>query len=298
MMHQAVGSEILVSGVTVGCYGFDSCREAEITSLSGEIICYGSYGCYGSSLITTDDAISCYGLFSCGFANVYTADGNLECVGESSCRNTVANVTGYDVESKGAFSCQNAILHGDCDASCCCRKLYMYGYKSCLNCTIYARQYTIVFFAGVSSGMGSVVICSRTCVIDCYLDACNNVTLLCAANSTNCQFEVACSEDADKVGICSNNNNNNTCSNSINTFSSYSNNDYDDDDTYDDINIYLTSLFDVIDIEEDSNFSVFSSYDDGYSFCDNNSSNNLHYDDYPRDTGNSFTSLNNTLCCR
>ena len=214
------------------CYGDNSCESAHLTLTNGtETRCYGSYSCSNAILAmqssTTD--LLCNGLFSCKNAFIlrYGGPGNILCRGEGSCfgstigttpDDTVNNqqlmlscegykscanasvYTNYNVSLRGAYSATNTVFNNinayvlDTNANASRSNVHVYTYN----------------FEGMYSGYNASIICinGSVCTIKCYVNACNNLTVLCqdaSGNSdNNCTINVVCNQDAHVSYLCPN----------------------------------------------------------------------------------------------
>ena len=206
------------------CVGFWNPDQKNDTSPS--IGCYGAYSCLNATaLIATkvsdDVSITCGGLFSCAFPENITMDGgSLQCLGERSCYNSTIRLSNqyYAASSTspesefdlcdGLLSCENSIIYVS-------DRIEAWGYLSMKNSKIYTFDRSIstkyFVFHGPESAYGAQIICSNnvTCNIECHVNACDNLTLLCEnetsnnnnndSNNTNtdtCTFAVTCKQSA------------------------------------------------------------------------------------------------------
>ena len=191
----------------VNCYGYFSCFESHIllslnSTTEADIVCGGAYSCYHSNInLTADESprIYCNGLFSCASASsIYIDHGTIECYGEQSCSNSTitTDTSESQIICSGYRACYNGIMTHVTTAS-------LLGYSAAQNATFYSGQTdTDLIFKGPSSGDGATVYCNigHICTIECYNNACNNLTL---NNSLGGEFKVTCTDgDSEKSDLC------------------------------------------------------------------------------------------------
>lgn len=184
------------SSSDIDCKGSFSCREAISISTSGSgssIHCYGSYSCYQSKSLTTNSvsssaSIDCYGLFSC--ANIeymYTRFSWIGCYGEKSCVNSLFDGlspnTYLRVYCYGGYSCVNVTAYNR-------NLVYFVGYRSGENGLFINIDGNVAIyynFNGKESGKNATIVCGtgNTCEIQCYGDACNELTVKCVEKLDN-----------------------------------------------------------------------------------------------------------------
>lgn len=211
---ESCASTSVISSTTedIECWGYRSCIHVGTieSTIDGEIDCLGSYSCYKtdslisyntSSTSIYDGIISCFGLFSCANINqLINQYGQTACSGSLSCYNSNIYVSGGDQTEFycTAFkSCANSYIEGD-------SQFLFYGTLSAQNAVIKAVNAPTYTFYGGEAGKGATFICLAgwVCSINCYVNACNQLTLECDDGGvTSCVFSITCI-GAEKSDIC------------------------------------------------------------------------------------------------
>ena len=194
---------------SIECYGSSSCTKAPLieSKTQGWIQCYGSFSCYKASIIQHTDTgstsyprgIFCYGLYSCSMVDyLYQKTGDVYCDGERACYQSNIIIIAGNFVCYSERGCSDAIITGGSFN-------FLYGHLAAEN-TIFNTNSDVAtyYFYGTSSGKNSTVICGdgHTCYIECYNNACNELTLRCNnITSNNCTFITDC-RYAEKSDIC------------------------------------------------------------------------------------------------
>ena len=198
------------------CYGDHSCAFAEFNS--DWISCGGAFSCFGSPLMEINSTylgVHCDALYSCAMINLITNQGsivsdsssisaNLDCTGEQSCLGTTVSLTDntdLDLNCYGDHGCanMNIEINGTSETT-------VYGSLGAANAifNIYAdsdsfNSHSFDFWGG-ASGYNTTINCGgySLCNINCYGDACSNLSLICGDNA---QCVVDCSR-AELSSVC------------------------------------------------------------------------------------------------
>ena len=200
---ECASCSILISSWTwnyVQCYGFGSCYNSSIDSLSNTTFeldsayCSGGYSCCNTSIefpnaIASDpnNILYCDGLSSCSNSTINVLLKTIYCNGESSCAqiplmnmmhkyNYIYGSYSQQLNCNGFRSCDNTIFMVN--------NMYTYirGYLGAVNSTFYSIYESVYYyFYGVSSGYNSTIICydGNKCYIECHNNACNKLNIQC-----------------------------------------------------------------------------------------------------------------------
>ena len=170
------------SSAELNCRGFFSCAASPlILNFQGKIQCEGAYSCYNSQNILQTSTVSgvnvnCGGLYSCAnVGNITVEAGDVNCYGELSCSSSELIVSvDHVVNCHGDHSCANSIIHG-------AKTVTVYGSLGASNATFYSDNTNTQYnFYSSQSGYNATIVCndSDTCVVYCYDDGCNNLTII------------------------------------------------------------------------------------------------------------------------
>ena len=195
------------------CFGFLSCLNASISS-SNDIRCDASYSCYNARLLNHTGNINntqnnlkveCRGLYSCAGADRIITTEDILCGGESSCFKTnmiIYSRGSSEISCEGSRSCASSIVTvygGGTEFS-------MNGSLSGLNSVFRVENGVndVYFdFYGGYSGYNATIIGGNSSVVNitCWGNGCNELTVRCSDNDTNCQIDVTCTS-AEQSDLC------------------------------------------------------------------------------------------------
>ena len=190
---------------SIDCLGFHSCGNAVLkVKGTGQIRCHGSYSCYNSpSIYATNKSftgLECYGLQSCANSSyIYIHGGSISAEGEKSLYNShvYLNNSGT-LNCFGDRSCANSIIYGSGYHS-------ITGHLAAQNSVFISMTSGVIYdFHGASSGDGATIICSNdhSCTINCFGNACNNLTAICDDSTAGCDVSFANCEYAERSNNC------------------------------------------------------------------------------------------------
>lgn len=192
----------------INCYGYRSCEQISLIKSisSGKIYCYGSYSCHNVTTLEKNVFLSssestgyiyCRGLHSCsGIKNITTNNTRLDCDGSMSCANTNIYMKGTpstQLRCNGFKSCADSYIQGT-------SRQYFEGCLSAANSIIESipdSENSDVYYEliGFESGKNATIIChiGQRCVIWCYDNACDGLTMQCQDGSTtSCTLDTLC----------------------------------------------------------------------------------------------------------
>lgn len=180
------------AGNYIRCGGYKSCFESPsvINLVGGDIDCQGSYSCSNSALIEAGNYdylsnIACVGLMSC--ANVTNISllygGNVDCIGEQSCINSkMRTLTSDNINLSNKVNCfaHLSCANSDIIITSPNTEIDIAGYLAAYNTRFTSFSDTSYIFNGYLGGFGATVSCNGNvvCNIQCFVNSCNNLTLL------------------------------------------------------------------------------------------------------------------------
>ena len=151
-------------------------------------------------------------MFSCSnISYLLQHRGDIYCYGEKSCfGSTIIHNSSADgdwIYCMGYMSCSNTIITTQTG-------IWIFGYLSLSHSIIYGNGDVEINFRGVSSGLGTKIICGigSTCEIGCWTNGCNSLTVECEPMIINdttiittdtCTINIACSANgAEQSHLC------------------------------------------------------------------------------------------------
>ena len=187
---ECTGQNITHLSGNVECNGFDSCRNAQISSRS-TLIAAGAYSAFGATLLT--DSAICYGEFSCANVDYLQNYQTVECGGYKSCFDinitlATSNVsisylytTGY---ASGASSTLNLYQNTEITTSAALSL-----YKSTINMYQSSTILAYAYFGLTSANLYCET--NQTCTIECYGYGCANIS----SATGNGTYNVTCTDN-------------------------------------------------------------------------------------------------------
>ena len=176
----AYSTQLVPSG-DLECSGYKSCIFSNLTALD-DVSCSGTYSCYSAIQINGTGTVICRGDGSCANAFIAAGVSVVGCYAPNSCfQTTVDSSISLQVYCNGDNSCSQSNMTAI--------TLTANGAYSFNNGTVSSAQLGpshVYTFTGYFAGYGGTVICldSDVCTIDCYGNACYNLTIDCDAGAT------------------------------------------------------------------------------------------------------------------